>query len=203
MWKAEIQFPLPVRRLLPSIGVYEQLRISYQGWKERNRIRGIERWMGVKAQKRFPCGSAGKKSTWNVGDLGLTPGLGRSPGGGNSYPLQYSGQENSMDCIVHGVTRIRTWLSDSLTQGSKRSRGNLPLCLQHSCFQFHLHRLESPGHPRTFRWHILFSINYLKVFVSFSHILSILESRTLVGGRSFLFIYLCIYLFIYFLLVGG
>ena len=45
----------------------------------------------------FPCGSAGKESAWNVGDLGLIPGLGRSPGEGKVYPLQYSGLENSMD----------------------------------------------------------------------------------------------------------
>ena len=51
----------------------------------------------------FPCGSASKESTHNAGDLGLTPGLGRSPEEGKGYPLQYSGLENSMDCIVHGV----------------------------------------------------------------------------------------------------
>ena len=51
----------------------------------------------------FPCGSAVKESSCNVGDLGLIPGLGRSPGEGKGYPLQYSGLENSMDCIVHGV----------------------------------------------------------------------------------------------------
>ena len=45
----------------------------------------------------FPGGSAGKESTCSVGDLGSIPGLGRSPGKGNSYPLQYSGLENSMD----------------------------------------------------------------------------------------------------------
>ena len=44
----------------------------------------------------FPCGSAGKEPACNVGDLDLTPGLGRSPGEGKSYPLQYSGLENSM-----------------------------------------------------------------------------------------------------------
>ena len=50
----------------------------------------------------FPCGSAGKESACNVGDLGSNPGLGRSPGEGNGYPLQYSGLENSMDCTwVH------------------------------------------------------------------------------------------------------
>ena len=50
----------------------------------------------------FPSGSAGKKSASNAGDLGSIPGLGRSPGEGNGYPLQYSGLENSMDCIVQG-----------------------------------------------------------------------------------------------------
>ena len=42
-------------------------------------------------------GSAGKESVFNAGDLGLIPGLGRSPGEGKGYPLQYSGLENSMD----------------------------------------------------------------------------------------------------------
>ena len=45
----------------------------------------------------FPCGSAGKESALNAGDLGLIPGLGRSPGEGTDYPLQYSGLENFMD----------------------------------------------------------------------------------------------------------
>ena len=52
----------------------------------------------------FPGGSAGKESTYNAGDLGLIPGLERSPGEGNDYPLQYFGLENSMDCIVYGVS---------------------------------------------------------------------------------------------------
>ena len=46
--------------------------------------------------KGFPCGSAGKESACNVGDLGSIPGLGRSPGNGKGYPFQYSGLENSM-----------------------------------------------------------------------------------------------------------
>ena len=46
----------------------------------------------------FPGSSAGKESTHNAGDPGLIPQLGRSPGEGNCYLLQYSGQENSMDC---------------------------------------------------------------------------------------------------------
>ena len=60
----------------------------------------------------FPCGSAGKESTCNVGDLDLIPMLGRFPGEGNSYPFQYSGLENSMDLIVHGVAKSRTRLSN-------------------------------------------------------------------------------------------
>ena len=53
-----------------------------------------------------------KKSTCNMWDLGSVSGLGRSPGEGKGYPLQYSGLENSVDCTVHGVTKSRTWLSD-------------------------------------------------------------------------------------------
>ena len=45
----------------------------------------------------FPCGSAGKEFTWNAGDLGSIPELGRSPGEGKGYPLQYCGLEKSMD----------------------------------------------------------------------------------------------------------
>ena len=60
----------------------------------------------------FSCGSAGKESTCNEGDLGSIPGLGRSPGEWKSYPLQYSGLEYSMDCIAHGVTKSQTQLSD-------------------------------------------------------------------------------------------
>ena len=54
----------------------------------------------------FPCGSAGKESTCNAGDLGSIPGLGRSPGEGKGYPLQYSGLENSMDYSM-GLQRVR------------------------------------------------------------------------------------------------
>ena len=57
-------------------------------------------------------GSAGKQSACNAGDLGSIPGLGRSPGEGKGYPLQYSGLENSMDCIGHGITKSWTRLSD-------------------------------------------------------------------------------------------
>ena len=58
------------------------------------------------------CGSAGKESACNARDLGLISGLGRSPGEGKGYPLQYPGLENSTDCIVHGVAKSWTKLSD-------------------------------------------------------------------------------------------
>ena len=65
----------------------------------------------------FPCGIAGKESTCNAGDLGSIPGLGISPGEVKGYPLQYSGLENSMDCIVHGVAKSWTRrLSPSLSK---------------------------------------------------------------------------------------
>ena len=65
----------------------------------------IVKWMG------FP-GSDGKESACNAGDLRLIPGLGRSPGEGKGYPLRYSGLENHMDCIVHGIAKSWTRLSD-------------------------------------------------------------------------------------------
>ena len=65
----------------------------------------------------FPGSSNSKESTYNAGDLGLIPGLGRSPGEGHGNPLQYSCLENLMDrgawrATVHGVTKSQTRLSD-------------------------------------------------------------------------------------------
>ena len=71
-----------------------------KGWATHSNILGL------------PCGSAGKESACNAGDLSLILGLGRSPGEGNGYPLQYSGLENSMDSIVHRIAKSRTQLSD-------------------------------------------------------------------------------------------
>ena len=63
---------------------------------------------GFCSSEGFPGSSACKESTCNVEDLGLIPGLGRSPGEGSNYPLQYSSLENSMDCVVHGVAKSWT-----------------------------------------------------------------------------------------------
>ena len=60
----------------------------------------------------FPGSSVGKESTYNSGDMNLIRELGISAGEGNGYPLQDSGLENSMDCVVHGVAKSRIGLSD-------------------------------------------------------------------------------------------
>ena len=83
---------------------------------------GFDSWVGKIHWRRdrlptpvflgFPCSSAGKESACKGGDLGLIPGLARSTGEAKGYPLQYSGLENSTDCIVHGVAKSRTRLSD-------------------------------------------------------------------------------------------
>ena len=83
---------------------------------------GLDPWVGKIPWRRdrlptpvflgFPCGSAGKESACNMGDLGSIPGLGRSPGEEKGYRLQYSGLENYTDCVVHGVSKSRTLLND-------------------------------------------------------------------------------------------
>ena len=70
----------------------------------------------------FPDSSVGKESASNAGDLGSTLGLGRSLGEGKGYPLQYSGLENSMDYIAHGVTKSRTQLATSTFPKLQSSR---------------------------------------------------------------------------------
>ena len=76
-------------------------------------------------------GSAGKESTCNAGDLGSIPGLGRAPGKGNNYPRQYSGLENTMDWIVHGIAKSWTRLS--------------AFHFQFQCYPGSFHKLQSLG----------------------------------------------------------
>ena len=71
---------------------------------------GLNKLLHIK--QGFPCGSAGKESAYKAGDLGLILGSGRSPGEGIGYLLQYSGLENSMDSMVHGVTKSQKPMSD-------------------------------------------------------------------------------------------
>ena len=82
---------------------------------ERSRARHREELCNcyaIQSEQGFPGGSDGKESSCNAGDLGSIPGLERSPGEGKGYPLQYSGLENSVDCVVHRGAKSRTWLSD-------------------------------------------------------------------------------------------
>ena len=85
-------------------------------------------WSMVWEDTGFPDSSVGKESTCNAGDPGLIPGSGRSPGEGNGYPLQYSGLENCMDWIVHGVTKSWTWLSDTFTGRIPQAAEQLSPC---------------------------------------------------------------------------
>ena len=74
-----------------------------------------------------PDSSVGKETACNVGDLGLIPGLGRSPGEGKGYPLQYSGLENSVDSTVDGVAKSQAGLSDFHFYCHMRCQESLPL----------------------------------------------------------------------------
>ena len=67
----------------------------------------------------FPSSSDGKESACDVADLGSIPGFGRAPGEGKSYLLQYSGLENSMDCIIHSLFKIFSTVSGAGEQLSK------------------------------------------------------------------------------------
>ena len=108
----------------------------------------------------FPGGSESKASACNVGDLGLIPGLGR-PGERKGYPLQYSGLENSVDCIVHEVAKSQTWLSDfhfqdSCSRNSPTRTGSVMNCstpglpVHHQLPEFtqsHVHRVGDAIQP--------------------------------------------------------
>ena len=78
----------------PALGVW-----SLSPWTTRE-VPGVVLRFYIYIYMGFPCGSADKESTCNVGDLSSIPGLGRYPGEEKGYPLQYSGLENSMDCVV-------------------------------------------------------------------------------------------------------
>ena len=67
--------------------------------------------------------SADKESTWNAGELGFIPGLGRSPAEGDGYSLQYLGLENSVNCIVHEISKSQAGLIDTFYIDGKKIPG--------------------------------------------------------------------------------
>ena len=72
------------------------VKVKFTTWGRSHCHCGLFQWL------------SGKESVFNAGDLGSVPGLGRFPGGGNGYPLQYSCLENAMDRGVHGVAKSST-----------------------------------------------------------------------------------------------
>ena len=88
----------------------------------------------------FPGGSANKESACNAGDLGSVLGLGSFPGEGKGCPLHYSGLVNSMDCIVPGVAKSHTELSN---------------------FHIHLHFYKATGKPK----HLLITFTFPAVIL--------------------------------------
>ena len=109
----------------------------------------------------FACGSAGKETAHNVGDLGSIPGLGWSPAEGKGYPLQYPSLENSTDCIVPGLTKSRTRLSDF------HFTYMFPLYLL--CWEF-LSQIRSFGRSVfCIHWddHMIFTLPFVNVFYHF------------------------------------
>ena len=93
-----------IAQLLKNLPAMQETPVQLLGWEDL-----LEKGKATCSSiLGLPCGSAVKESACSVGDLGSIPGFGRSPGEGTGYPLQYSGLENSMDCIVHGLTKSRT-----------------------------------------------------------------------------------------------
>ena len=96
----------------------------------------------------FPYSTVGKESTCSEGDLDSIPGLERSPGEGKGYPLQYSGLENSIECMVHGVTKSWTWLSDFQNNYFARLYKDSPWCRAHES-ESHSSRVQLFATPWT------------------------------------------------------
>ena len=99
-----------IAQLVKNLPAIHETPVQFLGWEDplekRDRL-PTPVFLG------FLCGSAGKESACNAGDLDSIPGLGRSPSEGKGYLHQYLfGLENSMDCLVHGVALSHTWLSE-------------------------------------------------------------------------------------------
>ena len=101
-------------QLVKNPPVMQETPVRFLGWEDPGRRDRLPTPVFLS----FPCGSAGTESACNAGDLGLIPGLGKSPGEGKGYPFQYFGLENSMGCVVHGGHKeldTTEWLSLSLS----------------------------------------------------------------------------------------
>ena len=83
-----------IEHLVKNPPAIQENQVQFLGWEDLLRSNRLPTpvFLG------FPCGSSGKESSCNAGDLGSIRGLGRSPGKGKGYPFQYCGLENSMDC---------------------------------------------------------------------------------------------------------
>ena len=103
-------------------------------------------------------GSATKESTYNTGDLGLIPGLGRFPGQGKGYPHQYSGLENSMDCIVN-------WVAKRVTFTSLHNWTTFT-SLSSSCSKKYIHYLFFSRNSFPEGYFFLFGLKSFDVFIS-------------------------------------
>ena len=103
-----------VAQLVKNPLAMQETLVWFQGWGLNGLLQeGIKDKLPTPVFLGFPSGSDGKESAYKAGNLGLNPGLGRHPGEGNDYPLQYSCLGNSKDrgawrAIVHGVTKSRT-----------------------------------------------------------------------------------------------
>ena len=93
----------------------QETQVQFLGWEDTLEIPWRRNRLPIPVFLGFPGGSDGKESTCNVGDLVLIPELGRSPGEGKVYLHQYSGLENFMDCIVHGVAKSWTYMTEQLS----------------------------------------------------------------------------------------
>ena len=118
-----------------------------------------------------PSVVVGKEPACKAGDLGLLPGLGRSPGEGKGYPLQYSGLENSMDCIVHGVTTEQFSLSLSFSVVWVKGPTSFfcmryPGCSSTVCLEHYLFHIE-------WFWYTCQKINLSRTYGTISELLII------------------------------
>ena len=91
-----------IAQLVKNPPAMQETAVQFLGWED-----PLEKGQATHSSiTGLPCGSAGKKSACNAGDLGSTPNLGRSPGEGKGYSLQYSGLENYMDLKSMGSQRV-------------------------------------------------------------------------------------------------